>query len=160
MDSSFAGKVTLYSSRDEFEGRETRPISFRAAFADGAETFTVTDFKPVVIPDIDSPLGKLTLTASLTESGSGELDTATGAMTVKVKFRFEFDHQLVRSSVLRLVLTTAQATMPAGDVISGSPLLKTTGAFKLVAAGEFKGGTLDRDLCGVIVEGAFTPAPI
>jgi hypothetical protein len=162
MDSFFAGKVTLYSSRDTFQGRakEVPDISFRGAFADGAATFSVTDFKRVVVPDIDSPVGKLTLTASLTEDGSGELDVATGAMTVKVKFRFEFDHPLVRSSVLRLALTTAQATMPAGDVITGSPLQAATGAFKLVAAGTFKGGALDKDLCGVIVEGTFTPSPI
>jgi hypothetical protein len=160
MDSTFTGRVTLYSSMDKFKGPEpVDGVSFVARFSDDGKAVTITAFTPVVIPDIDTEMGKMVLTATLPKDGAGTLDRTNGSMAVQAKFRFKLD-KLPGHSSLNLALSTATAALPDGRSVQGAPLASGSGAFKLVAAGSFEGGALDNKRCSVIVEGVLTPSPL
>ncbi len=165
ITSTYTGSITLYSSDSGFPGPKTVPGHFNLRFSDDLKSVEVIDFEPVVIDDIDAPIGKARLTASLSGKSTGTFDPATGALIISAKFRFKLSVPLVppallAPSILALKLTTTQATMPAGGIEKGQPVAAGTGSFRLVAAGVFKGGKLDQVTCGVILDGSLTPAPI
>lgn len=160
MQSTYSGNVTLYSSHDSFPGPKVEEgVEFVLLFADGLATLRVESFKPVVIDDIDTPLGRRKLTAGMVGNGSGSLDPASGTMRIDVVFRFRLDSPLLAPSLLRLAVSTESAQMPAGDTVSGQPLEPASGRLRLVAVSEFEGGFLDTVRCGVILQGVLAPPP-
>lgn len=162
--SQYKGSITLYSSNANFRGPKTVDGHFNLKFSDDLKTVTVTDFEPVVIEHIDVTVlkvkvGETTLTASMLGNGSGTFVQGSGALDINAEFKFELAIPLTSPSQLVLKLTTTQATMPAGNVEKGLAITPGSGVFRLVSAGKFKGGQLDKVKCGVILDGKLTPSP-
>ena len=155
MASNFDGTVTLYSSMEDFEGPEVRPVRFTLELGADGRTLTVTAFEPVVI-DLES--NPVELTVTMTGQGRGQLDPDTGAVELAVDFLFHFEPDfLAAPSTLALALTTETKKKPDGQPMSGAPLVAGQPALKLVGSGVFDEGALDAELCGTVIEGTLQP---
>jgi hypothetical protein len=157
MSNSFAGQVTLFTSRDGFEGPETRPVRFRLQLQADGRTLRVESFEPVVV-DIESSTPKLRLTVTMLGNGGGRLDPATGIVELQARFHFSFDKAIIAPpSTLDLQLSTGAAQMPAGDTQTGQPVTPGDPVLHLVGSGSFQHGVLSQHRCGAIIDGQLDP---
>jgi hypothetical protein len=157
--STCQGVATLWSTHTSFPGPKQQPFHFDAGFESRNGRWTVTRFEPILIPDVDSPLGKLKVTVALLPPTAGAWDAATGAMSVGARFEFRFSKPAIRASTLEITLDTDNAHRPPPHAVQGARLNAATGAVTLAGVGTFTNGVLIGVQCAIQLTGTFAPLP-
>jgi hypothetical protein len=157
--STCQGTATLWSTHKSFPGPKDQPFQFDSSFDLATGRWEVSQFTPIVIEDIDTPIGRAKLTVALLPPTEGSWEVATGAMAVTARFRFKFDKPIIGTSILAIVLDTHTAQGPPPQAVQGTPLDAATGSVSLAGIGTFTGGTLNGVKCAIQLKGTFAPPP-
>jgi hypothetical protein len=154
LESTFTAHVTLLTSSSAAAGPFHDTIPIGALFS-GDRTSVVFNFPPLSI-------GGATVT--LIAGGVGTLDVTTlpvvsGVMNIPVTLKFS--QELNGDSTLSITLTTRAEQSPQGKFKDTGTPLDAAGNIKLVGDGSFVGGNiLDGSDASLVLNGAFSPAPI
>jgi len=152
------GTATLWSDHPNFSGPTPHDLQFRANFPDSGGTWSATDFKPIEVKDIDTRVGRVTLTVTLVAPANGQREAASGAMSVRAQFKFKFSTGLITSSTLDIALDTETAAgPPPQERPKGKPYAADSGTVTLAGTGILSGGALNGVKCTVSLTGSFAP---
>ena len=154
LESTFTADITLKTSSSEAAGPDHDTISIGALFSG--------DRRSVVFTFPQLSVGGATVT--LIAGGVGTVDVSTvpvvsGVMNIPVSLNF--NQEINQDSTLSVTLTTGAEQSPHGNFTDKGAPLDALGNVKLVADGSFVGGhILDGSDASLVIQGAFSPAPI